>query len=79
LADWKVVNLTETPWRRSPGLGTGTRPEAPDLWEQIGITVRLLEEGEMRAMHHAENDDPNVAYAWQKPTETVPYAGWLGT
>jgi mannose-6-phosphate isomerase-like protein (cupin superfamily) len=160
LPDWRVVNLTETRWRRSPGLGTGTRPEHPDLWEQIGVTIRVLDEGEMLAMYHRENDqedflllsgratlivegeerelrrwdffhcpagtahaivggpcvvlavgargheirsgtgwggypvdavaqkhgvgvaeetdDPDVAYAWQRETETVPYDGWLG-
>jgi mannose-6-phosphate isomerase-like protein (cupin superfamily) len=159
LPDWRVVNLTETRWRRSPGLGTGTRPEHPDLWEQIGVTIRVLDEGEMLAMYHRENDqedflllsgkatlivegeerelrrwdffhcpagtahaivggpcvvlavgargheirsgtgwggypvdavaqrhgvgveeetdDPDVAYAWQRETETVPYDGWL--
>ena len=24
-----------------------------------------------------ETDDPDVAYAWQRETETVPYGGWL--
>jgi hypothetical protein len=56
LPDWSVVNLTETRWRRLPGLGTGTRPERDDWWEQIGINVRLLGDGEMLALYHAEND-----------------------
>jgi mannose-6-phosphate isomerase-like protein (cupin superfamily) len=55
-ARWGVVNLTETRWRRLPGLGTGTRPEHPDLWEQIGITVRVLGPGEALAMYHREED-----------------------
>ena len=159
MPDWKIVNLAESRWRRSPGLGTRTRPEDPDFWKPLGITVCLLEEGEMLAMYHRENDqedflvlsghatlvvegevrelrpwdffhcppgtahsivggpcvllavgargheirsgtgwgfypvdaaalkhgvgveeqtdDPDVAYVWQKETETVPYGGWL--
>jgi uncharacterized cupin superfamily protein len=50
------VNLTETRWRRLPGVGTGTRPDADALWEQVGITVRMLEAGETLAMYHREND-----------------------
>jgi len=56
LADWSVVNLTESRWRRLPGLGIGTRPEHDDRWEQIGITVRVLGPAETLAMYHAEND-----------------------
>jgi len=65
LPDWSVVNLTESRWRRVAGLGIGTRPEHPDLWEQVGITVE------------DETDDPDVAYAWIGDAETVPYGGWL--
>jgi uncharacterized cupin superfamily protein len=51
-----VRNLTELRWRRLPGLGTGTRPEQDEWWEQIGIAVRVLEPGETLAMYHREND-----------------------
>jgi len=51
-----IRNLTEIRWGRLPGLGIGTRPEQDDLWEQIGLTVRVLAPGETLAMYHREND-----------------------
>ena len=54
--DWSVRNLTEIRWRRLPGLGTGTRPEQDESWEQIGIAVRVLAAGETFAVYHREND-----------------------
>jgi len=51
-----IRNLEEIRWRRLPGVGTGTRPEQDEWWEQIGIAVRYLEPGETLAMYHREND-----------------------
>ena len=56
MTDWSVRNLVEIRWRRLPGLGTGTRPEQDESWEQIGIAVRVLAPGETFAMYHREND-----------------------
>lgn len=56
MPEWSVVNLTESRWRQVPGLGVNTRPEYPDLWEQIGVSVRVLGEGETLAMYHHEAD-----------------------
>jgi hypothetical protein len=89
LTEWSVRNLEEIRWRRLPGLGTGTRPEQDEPWEQIGIALRYLEPRETLAMYHRENDqedgvgveeatdDPDVAYGRFGGTETVPYGGWL--
>ena len=51
-----IRNLTEIRWGRVPGLGTGTRPEQDDSWEQVGIAFRYLEPGETFAMYHREDD-----------------------
>jgi hypothetical protein len=51
-----IRNLTELRWGRLPGLGIGTRPEQDDRWEQIGLTVRVLDRGETLALYHREND-----------------------
>jgi uncharacterized cupin superfamily protein len=51
-----IRNLTEIRWGKLPGLGIGTRPEQDELWEQIGLTVRVLAPGETLAMYHREND-----------------------
>jgi cupin domain len=53
---WSVRNLTEIRWGRLAGLGIGTRPEQDELWEQIGLTVRVLGPGEMLALYHREED-----------------------
>jgi hypothetical protein len=51
-----IRNLTEIRWGKLPGLGIGTRPEQDELWEQIGLTVRVLAPRETLAMYHREND-----------------------
>jgi uncharacterized cupin superfamily protein len=51
-----IRNLEEIRWGRLPGIGTGTRPEQDELWEQLGVCVRLLEPGETLAVYHREHD-----------------------
>jgi len=51
-----IRNLEEIRWGRLPGIGTGTRPEQDELWEQVGVAVRYLEPGETVAVYHREND-----------------------
>ena len=53
---WFVVNLPAARWRRLEGLGAASRPEGGVYWDQLGITVRVLGEGEALAMYHREND-----------------------
>lgn len=56
MSGWSVRNLERIRWRRLPGLGTGTRPEQDERWEQIGIALRVLAPGEALAMYHREQD-----------------------
>ncbi len=51
-----IRNLEEIRWGRLPGIGTGTRPEQDELWEQLGVCVRHLQPGETLAVYHREND-----------------------
>jgi uncharacterized cupin superfamily protein len=51
-----IRNLEKIRWGRLPGIGTGTRPEQDELWEQLGVAVRFLEPGETLAVYHREAD-----------------------
>ena len=56
MAEWTIRNLEETPWRRLAGIGRATRPDHDGLAKPIGFAVRYLEEGEVLAVYHREDD-----------------------
>ena len=51
-----IRNLTEIRWGTIPGLDFGASPQQDEWWEQIGLHVRVLGNGETLAMYHREND-----------------------
>ena len=54
-AAWFVVNSSEAAWESIPGFGARCRFEEPDArFPNFGLSLRVLEPGELTALYHAE-------------------------